>query len=98
MGSATTQPLHQALRQRRYARGARLAEFERLKEELAYLKLLQGIAVITFISLAGWVVSASTTASALTVVLAIAGVILMGAAVFALHRQIGRRITEIGKL
>jgi uncharacterized membrane protein len=97
MGSATTRTLHEALRLRRHARASRLPEFDRLKEELAYLKLLQGIAVVTFISLAGWLVSASTTASALTVVLAIVGVALLGAAVVALHRQIGRRINEIRK-
>jgi hypothetical protein len=98
MGSAITRLLYQALRVRRHARASHMPEVDHLREEVAYHKLLQGIAVVTFISLVGWLVSASTTASALTVVLAIASVILMGAAVFALHRQIGRRINEIRKL
>ena len=96
MGRSTT--LHQAVRLRRQARASRLPEVDHLREEVAYHKLLQGIAVVTFISLVGWLVSASSTASALTVLLAMAGVILMAPAVFALHLQIRRRINEIRKL
>jgi len=84
MGSATTRPLYQALRVRRHARASRLPEVDHLREEVAYQKLLQGIAVVTFISLAGWLVSV--------------GVVSLGAVVVALHRQIGRRINEIRRL
>ena len=75
-----------------------MPELERLKEQVAYLKLLQGIAVVTFMSLVGWVISAAETAARITIVLAIAGVVLLGVAILALHRQIGRRIDEIGRL
>lgn len=75
-----------------------MPELERLKEQIAYLKLLQGIAVVTFISLVGWVISASSTAAPMTMALAIIGVVLLGGAIVALHRQIGRRIDEIGRL
>jgi uncharacterized membrane protein len=98
VGRTTTSTLHQALRLRRHARSARLAQLDPLKEELAYLKLLQGIAVVTFVSLVGWLVSGSSTASNLSVLLAIVGVALLAAAVLALHREIGYRIDEMRKL
>jgi hypothetical protein len=90
--------LHQALRLRRQARAARLPELEPLKEELSYLKLVQGIAAVTFVSLVGWLVSGSSTASTLSVGFAIVGVALLAAAALALHREIGHRIDEIRKL
>ena len=54
--------------------------------------------VVTDISLGGWLVSASGTAALLTVVLAIAGVVLLSFGIVVLHRQIERRIDQIGKL
>lgn len=77
---------------------APVSELDRLKEQVAYLKLWQGIVVVTDISLGGWLVSASHTAAALTVVLAIAGVTLLSVGIVVLHRQIERRIDQIGKL
>ena len=75
-----------------------MSELDRLKEQLAYLKFWQGIVVVTDISLAGWLVSASDTAALLTVVLAIAGVVLLSVGIVVLHRQIERRIDQIGKV
>ena len=75
-----------------------VSELDRLKEQLAYLKFWQGIVVVTDISLAGWLVSASDTAALFTVVLAIAGVVLLSVGIVILHRQIERRIDQIGKV
>ena len=74
-----------------------MPELDRLKEQLAYLKFWLGIVVVTDISLAGWLVSASDTAASLTVVLAIAGVVLLSIGIVVLHRQIEHRIDQIGK-
>jgi hypothetical protein len=73
-------------------------ELDRLKEQLAYLKFWQGIMVVTDISLVGWLVSTADGARALTVVLAIIGVVALTFGIVVLHRQIERRIDEIGRL
>ena len=75
-----------------------MSELDRLKEQVAYLKFWQGIVVVTDISLGGWLVSASDTTTPLTFALAIAGVVLLSIAIVVLHRQIERRIDQIGKL
>jgi small-conductance mechanosensitive channel len=75
-----------------------VSELDRLKEELAYLKFWQGIVVVTDISVAGWLVSASEGASTLTFVLALAGLAGLTIGIVALHRQIERRIERIGGL
>ena len=75
-----------------------MSELDRLKEELAYLKFWQGIVVVTDISVAGWIVSASEGASTLTFVLALAGLAGLTIGIVALHRQIERRIERIGGL
>jgi len=75
-----------------------VSRLDRLKEEVGYLKLLQGIAVVTFASLVGWLVSGSSSAAALTVVSAIAGVLLVGIAILLLHRNLRRRLDEIESL
>ena len=75
-----------------------MSELDRLKEQIAYLKFWQGIVVVTDISLAGWLISASNTAALLTVVLAIAGVVLLSVGIVVLHRQIERRIYQIGRI
>ena len=75
-----------------------MSELDRLKEQIGYLKFWQGIVVVTDISLAGWLISASDIAAPLTVVLAIAGVVLLSLGIVILHRQIERRIEHIGRL
>jgi len=75
-----------------------VSELDRLKEQLAYLKFWQGIMVVTDISLLGWLVSTADGARALTVVLAIIGVVALTFGIVVLHRQIERRIDEIGRL
>ena len=75
-----------------------MSELDRIKEQLAYLKFWQGIVVVTDISLAGWLISASDTAARLTNILAVAGVVLLSLGIVVLHRQIERRIEQIGRL
>ncbi|HTM62104.1 MAG TPA: hypothetical protein VL199_17255 [Burkholderiales bacterium] len=75
-----------------------MAALERTKEEVAYLKLWQGIVVVTDISLAGWTISASV--GELTVIFAfgVAGVLLLGVGAIVLHRQIEAGIAKIGMI
>jgi len=75
-----------------------VSELDRIKEQLAYLKFWHGIVVVTDISLAGWLISASDTAARLTFVLAVAGVVLLSLGIVVLRRQIERRIEQIGRL
>lgn len=73
-------------------------ELDRLKEQLAYLKFWQGIMVVTDISLVGWLVSTADTAAPPLRFYAIAGVVLLTIGIVVLHRQIERRIDQIGRL
>lgn len=75
-----------------------MPELDRLREQVAYLKFWQGIVVVTDISLTGWLITASDTASRLTVILAVVGVALLSSGIVVLHRQIERRIEQIGIL
>jgi len=75
-----------------------MSELDRIKEQIAYLKYWQGIMVVTDISLVGWLVTAGDSASLLTFLLAIAGVVALTLGIVNLHRQIERRIERIGSL
>jgi hypothetical protein len=75
-----------------------VAQLDRLKEQVAYLKLWQGIVVVTDISLAGWLLSAGNAAHPITVFLAVLGIVLLSFGIVVLHRQIERRIEQIGVL
>ena len=75
-----------------------VSELDRLKEQLAYLKFWQGVMVVTDISLVGWLVSTAVSAGPLSVALAIVGIISLSSGVVIVHRQIERRIDQIGKL
>lgn len=98
MGRAITRTLHQAVRLRRQARALRLPEVDRLKEEVGYLKLWQGVAVVTFVSVVGWLVTSGASAPDGTFALAIAGVAFLGIGILVLGRQIAQRISKIGLL
>ena len=65
-----------------------MSKLDRLKEQLSYLKFWQGIMVVTDISLVGWLVSTADGTRALTVVLAIIGVVALIFGIVVLHRQI----------
>jgi hypothetical protein len=75
-----------------------MSEIDRLKEELVYLRLWLGIIVVAEISLVGWVASAVETATVRLLSLATVTAVLLGLGIFLLHRQIQRRIDEIGRL
>ena len=69
-----------------------MAALDRVREEIAYLKVWQGVAIVGTITLTGWLLSAGDLAPALTYGLAIFGVLLLGLFSLSLHRQIESRI------
>jgi len=75
-----------------------MPQLDRLKEEVSYFKLWQGVAAVTDISLTGWIITAADKAARLIVFLAVLGVVLLSAGMVILHRRIERRIAEIGKV
>ena len=75
-----------------------MSELDRLKEQIAYLKLWQGIMVVTDISLVGWLASAADGTRVFLVALAVIGVVLVTIGIVMVHRHIERRIDQIGKL
>lgn len=75
-----------------------VSELDRLKEQLVYLRFWLGIMVVTEISLVGWLAAAADTASSTLLFFAIVGIVSLGVGIFLLHRQIARRIEQIGRL
>ena len=75
-----------------------MSEIDRLKEQLVYLRFWLGIMVVTDISLVGWLASTIDTATTALLSFAIAGIIVLSLGIFLLHRQIERRIEQIGRL
>jgi hypothetical protein len=75
-----------------------VSELDRLKEQIAYLKFWQGIMVVTEISLVGWLISTAGSSDPALWLFAAVGVVALGYGIFALHRQIERRIEQIGRL
>ena len=75
-----------------------LFHLDRIKEQLAYLRLWLGILVVAEISLVGWTISAVESAPPRLLVLGIVGIMFLGWAVLLLHQQIDRRIEEIRSL
>lgn len=57
-----------------------------------------GLMVVTEITLVGWLISTPDTADPVLWSLAAVGAVLLGIGIFIVHRQIERRIDEIGKL
>jgi hypothetical protein len=54
--------------------------------------------VVTEITLVGWLISKPTSADPVLWSLAAVGAVLLGVGIFLVHRQIERRIDQIGKL
>ena len=75
-----------------------MSELDRLKEQLVYLRFWQGIMVVTDISVVGWLASAADTATLTLLSFAIVTIFVLSSGVFLLHRQIERRIEQIGRL
>jgi hypothetical protein len=75
-----------------------MSELDRLKEQLVYLRFWLGIMVVTGITLVGWLISTPTSASPTLWSIGAFGAALLGVGIFLVHRQIERRIDQVGKL
>jgi len=75
-----------------------MSEVDRLKEQLVYLRFWLGIMVVTGITLVGWLITSARTADPVLWSIAAVGAVLLGVGIFLLHRQVERRIDQIGKL
>ena len=75
-----------------------MAALDRVKEEIAYLRIWQGIFTVSGISLAAWILSAEDSAPPLRYGLALTGVLLLGLFSLILHRQIESRIRRMETL
>ena len=75
-----------------------MSELDRLKEQLVYLRFWLGIMVVTEITLVGWLISTPTSANPMLWFIGAFGALLLGVGIFLVHRQIERRIDQIGKL
>ena len=84
--------MRNARRRDRYAR-----QLDRVKEDLAYLKLWQGVGVVTDISVVGWLV-ATVGATQVVRALAVAVAMVLTFIIVALHHHIGQRIKLIESL
>ncbi len=71
-----------------------MSELDRLKEQLVYLRFW----LVTEITLVGWLISTPKTADPLLWSIGAIGAVLLGFGIFLLHRQVERRIDQIGKL
>jgi hypothetical protein len=74
-----------------------VSELDRLREQIAYLKYVQGVFVVTQVSLAGWLLSGSDERTYLST-LALLAIVVLSFAILGLHRQIERCIERIGSL
>jgi len=75
-----------------------MAELDRVREQIAYLKYWQGIMVVTDVSLVGWLITVAENPPSRTFTLAAGGVIALSFGILDLHRRIERRIDKIGDL
>jgi hypothetical protein len=75
-----------------------MAEIDRVREQIAYLKYWQGIMVVTDISLVGWLITVADSPPQRTFTLALAGVAALSFGILDLHRRIERRIHRVGDL
>jgi len=74
-----------------------MTELDRVREQIAYLKLWQGIMIVTDISLIGWLITAEDTEIKIFA-LAFGAAIALTCGIYATHRLIDRRIDELGRL
>lgn len=75
-----------------------MPELDRIKEQLVYLRFWLGIMVVTEITLVGWLISTPISANPTLWFIGAFGAVLLGAGTFLVHRQVERRIDQIGKL
>jgi len=75
-----------------------MSDLDRLKEQLIYLRFWLGIMVATEIALVGWLISTPISTNATVWFIGAFGAVLLGTGIFLVHRQIERRIDQIGRL
>ena len=75
-----------------------MSELDRLKEQCVYLRFWIGIMVATEIALMGWLISTPIGGNPTLWFIGAFGALLLGAGILLVHRQIERRIDQIGKL
>jgi hypothetical protein len=75
-----------------------MSEIDRLKEQLVYLRFWLGIMVATEIALVGWLISTPVDENPTLWFIGAFGAVLLGTGTFLVHRQIERRIDQMGKL
>ena len=75
-----------------------MSELDRVKEQLVYLRFWLGIMVAAEIALVGWLISTAIGANATLWFMAAFGAVVLATGIFLVHRQVERRIDQIGKL
>ena len=75
-----------------------MSELDRVKEQLVYLRFWLGIMVATEIALVGWLISTAIGANETLWFMGAFGAVALAAGIFLVHRQVERRIDQIGKL
>ena len=75
-----------------------MSKLDVAKEKIAYLKLWLGIAVVTDISLVGWLLSNGRSASGLMVIGALLAIGSITYAAFVIHRHIEKKMDALEDL
>jgi hypothetical protein len=75
-----------------------MSELDRVKEQLVYLRFWLGIMVATEIALVGWLISTAIRANPMLWFMSAFGAVMLAVGIFLVHRQVERRIDQIGKL
>lgn len=75
-----------------------MSELDRFKEQLVYLRFWLGIKVVTEITLVGWLISTPASANTTLWFIGAFAAVLLGVGIYLVHRQVERRIDQIGKL
>ena len=75
-----------------------MSELDRVKEQLVYLRFWLGIMVAAEIALVGWLISTAIGANATLWFMGAFGAVVLSVGILLVHRQVERRIDQIGKL
>ena len=75
-----------------------MAELDRVREQIAYLKYWQGFMIVTDISLVGWMTTVIDNPPWRSFVMALIAVGAISYGILDLHRRIERRIDRVGDL
>lgn len=74
-----------------------MAKFDRLKEEIGWLKVPFGLLVVVDASLLGWLAQSYRSVSPVLVLAAVVAIIVVSASIFVINRVAYRHIDEIEK-